>query len=155
MQETSGGKKCLVYRCSESQLITNLKLRLQPVALRTIRKVSILNALQIPRWTASCVNGPLMKLPSMQVVRMLVYLFHIWSFTTMKICPIAWKFCKSRLKILPNTEWAFRKLPKWRFRQNLVTLCNWKALSNAYVEILQNWWLNEANESVHFIASKF
>ena len=36
-----------------------------------------------------------------------------WSFSAMKICPIAFKINQSKFKILPNTKWTLSKWPKF------------------------------------------
>ena len=46
------------------------------------------------------------------VTRWLECLFNIFNFSTMKICPIAYKMCQNLLKIMPNTKWTLSKWPK-------------------------------------------
>ena len=40
----------------------------------------------------------------LSVTRRLDHLFNIWLFTPMKICPIAFRICQNKLKILANTK---------------------------------------------------
>ena len=37
--------------------------------------------------------------------------FNVWPFTTMPICPVAWK-CQNRCKSLPNTKYTISKIAK-------------------------------------------
>ena len=47
------------------------------------------------------------------VTRLLDYLFNIWAFTTLIICPKAHKICQSKLKMFPNTKLTLSKRPKF------------------------------------------
>ena len=40
--------------------------------------------------------------------------FNIWPITSMKICPMAYKICQSRLKSMQYTQKTFEILPIWR-----------------------------------------
>ena len=54
---------------------------------------------------------------------------YIWPLAAMKICPMAYKVFRRKLKILPKTKWTHSKWPKFltlhqsgEFLPNLVTL---------------------------------
>ena len=44
-------------------------------------------------------------------------MFNIWPFSTWRICPIEFKICQSKLKLLPNNKSTHSKWPKF------LTLC--------------------------------
>ena len=41
---------------------------------------------------------------SEQCDQMVRFFYKIWPFLTKKICPVAYKICQRRLKIVPNTK---------------------------------------------------
>ena len=48
---------------------------------------------------------------ALSVTRWLDYLFNIWPFRTMKICPNNNNICQSRLTILPRSKYLLQKWP--------------------------------------------
>ena len=62
------------------------------------------------RWLAQATSGRSERFPrvlriiSGSVTSWLDYLYTIWPFVTKKICPVAYKICQSRLKIVINTQ---------------------------------------------------
>ena len=50
--------------------------------------------------------------PASQCDRMDRLFFNIWPFTLMTTCPLAYKISQSWSKILPNSQYALKKLPK-------------------------------------------
>ena len=47
------------------------------------------------------------------VTRLLDYLFNIWSFQALRICPKAYKICQSKVKFIANSKCTLSKWPKF------------------------------------------